>query len=478
MAVAGERAEMTAERSGRSRARWRRVRDRLLVHAIALVGLAGLVAGVYFAIVLGLGRRPTGDEGTLLVAAMAAAAVVALVYAATRERLTRFASRLVYGERPPPSDVLRAFGGRMTRALPLEEFLLQLAELLHRTLALTAAEVWTASAGMLERTGSDPERGRATLSITPPEEAVLARAGVCGPAWLQVWLPELLAGREGAELRIAPIVHSGELFGLIVAERQPDGEPFDDDEESALADLARQVGLMLRNVRLDSALQASLDELRRRAEELRASRARVVAAADAERRRIERDLHDGAQQHLMALAINLRLARELADSDPAQAAAVLEEVGNAVQEALDELRDLAHGIFPPLLADRGLCEALVAAARRAERGVRVDAQGVGRYEPEVEATVYFCCLEALQNVAKHAGDAACATVRIWEEEEGLRFEIADDGFGFDAAHRSHGAGLTNMTDRLGAIGGSLRVESAPGAGTRVLGAIPLPGRRS
>jgi signal transduction histidine kinase len=149
-----------------------------------------------------------------------------------------------------------------------------------------------------------------------------------------------------------------------------------------------------------------------------------------------------------------------------------------VQEALDELRDLAHGIFPPLLADRGLCEALVAAARRAERGVRVDAQGVGRYEPEVEATVYFCCLEALQNVAKHAGDAACATVRIWEEEEGLRFEIADDGFGFDAAHRSHGAGLTNMTDRLGAIGGSLRVESAPGAGTRVLGAIPLPGRRS
>ena len=206
--------------------------------------------------------------------------------------------------------------------------------------------------------------------------------------------------------------------------------------------------------------------------ELRASRTRLVMAADAERRRIERDLHDGAQQHLVGLAVHLRLARDLADSEPAKAMEMLDSLGDVVQDALEELRDLAHGIYPPLLQDRGLAEALAAAAGRATIRTRVDAEGIERYEPDVEATVYFCCLEALQNAAKYAGDSAIAAVRIREEAGGLLFEVSDDGAGFDAAQTRAGMGLTSMRDRVGALGGSLRVESASGAGTSITGLIP------
>ncbi len=192
-----------------------------------------------------------------------------------------------------------------------------------------------------------------------------------------------------------------------------------------------------------------------------------------ERRRIERDLHDGAQQHLIGLAVHLRLARDLAESEPAKAQEILGALGDDVQEALDELRDLAHGIYPPLLQDRGLAEALAAAAGRAPMRTRVEVSGIRRYEPDVEATVYFCCLEALQNAAKYGGDGATATVRVREEVDSLAFEVADDGAGFDMKDRRTGVGMTNMRDRVGAIGGSLQVESAPGHGTTISGLIPL-----
>ncbi|MCU1449050.1 MAG: hypothetical protein JWP02_1220, partial [Acidimicrobiales bacterium] len=141
---------------------------------------------------------------------------------------------------------------------------------------------------------------------------------------------------------------------------------------------------------------------------------------------------------------------------------------------VQQLRDLAHGIYPPLLMDRGLPEALSAAAGRAVLSTEVDAEGIGRFTPEVEAAVYFCALEALQNAGKHAGEGATATIRVWQEEGGLLFEVADNGAGFDPASRPHlGAGFTNMSDRVGAIGGSISVQSAPGKGTRISGRIPL-----
>ena len=447
--------------------------DRFLAATISLAGLASVVAAVYLAIVLGLGRVPSDDEKTLLVLSMVAAGLAALLYIPTRSRLQNIATRLIYGERHAPDEVIRSFGSRLSRAIPLDELMLQMAESLRKTLGLDVAEVWTGTGGRLERTVSDPERPHDKLTLEAAEQQVVARAGVSGPAWVKVWLPKLLA-HEDQQLRVAPITHSGELLGLIVVRRHPDRGLFDQEEERIVIELARQVGLALHNVRLDSALQASLDELRQQAAALQASRARIVAAADGERRRIERNLHDGAQQYLVALAVKVGLAKTLLGSDAAQATELLNELGGDVQETLDELRRLAHGIYPPLLADRGLAEALRSAGERSPVHVTVDATGVGRYSQEIEAAIYFCALEALQNVGKYAGQGVHANVRVWEQEGGLLFEVSDNGVGFDVRNSKLGAGFTNMNDRVGAIGGTLRVESAPGQGTKVSGAIPLP----
>jgi signal transduction histidine kinase len=447
--------------------------ERLVAPAISLVGLTALVAAVYLLVVVGLARAPTPDERTLLVLSIVAAGISALLYVPARRRLSAFSNRLVHGARQPPDELIRTFGARLSRALPLEELLLQLAESLRSTFALEAAEIWTGSGGLLERVVSEPDRGAATMRLTPSEEAVLARSGVSGPARVAVWLPQLLADRGDAVVRVAPIAHLGEFFGLIVAERSAEADPFDEPAEKVLAELARQLGLALRNVRLDSDLQVSLAELRRQAEELRLSRARVVAAADAERRRIERDLHDGAQQHLVALEANLGAVGALIDSDPEQAQAIVGELRGAVRDAMQDFRDLAHGVYPPLLQDRGLPEALANAARRAAIPTRLEASAGGRYDPEIEATVYFCCVEALQNAAKYAGEGARATTRLYETEDALLFEVTDDGSGLDPARTARGAGLTNMRDRIEAIGGDLRIESNLGRGTRVVGTIPL-----
>jgi signal transduction histidine kinase len=452
--------------------------DHVLARTIALAGLAVLVVAVYFVVVLGLGRVPDEREGGLLALSMAAAAVAALLHPPAQRRLARFAARCVYGERQQPDDTLRTFGSRLSRAVPLDELLLQMAESLQRSMGLSAAEVWIGSEGTLDRAVSVPERGPARLRLGAAEEPVMVRAGVCGPAWLRVWAPALLVDRDGdAPLRLAPIAHSGQLLGLIVVERVAGAAGFNPEDERLLTELARQAGLALHNLKLDSALQASLDEVRRQATELQTSRRRIVATADAERRRIERNLHDGAQQHLVALAVKLRLARQFADRDLDKARAMLDQLGGDLTAAIDELRALAHGIYPPLLMDRGLVDALGAAARRSALPTEVRAGEVGRYVQEIEAAVYFCCLEALQNAGKHAGDGATCVVSVREEAGGLLFEVADDGAGFDLTARGTGAGFINMGDRVGAIGGSVNVESTPGRGTRVYGVVPVEGRR-
>ena len=246
--------------------------ERLVAPAISLVGLTALVAAVYLLVVVGLARAPTRDERTILVLSIAAAGISALLYVPARRRLSDFSNRLVHGARQPADELVRTFGARLSRALPLEELLLQLAESLRGALSLEAAEIWTGSGGVLERLVSEPDRGPATLRLSAAEEAVVVRSGVSGSARVAVWLPQLLADRGDAVLRVAPIAQSGELFGLIVVERAPEAEPFDEPAEKVLAELARQLGLALRNVRLDSELQVSLAELRRQAEELRLSR--------------------------------------------------------------------------------------------------------------------------------------------------------------------------------------------------------------
>jgi signal transduction histidine kinase len=232
-----------------------------------------------------------------------------------------------------------------------------------------------------------------------------------------------------------------------------------------LTDLASQAGLVLRNVALTSELLARL-------EELKASRQRLVAAQDEERRRLERNLHDGAQQHLVALKTRMSLAKKLIERDGTKAAELLTNLEADASEALETLRDLARGIYPPLLADQGLAVSLEAHARKVQVPVDVEAHNVRRYPQETEAAVYFCCLEALQNVAKYA-EASYVTVTLEESDSRLRFSVTDDGRGFDPATTAKGSGSQNMADRLEALGGSVTIDSGPGRGTTVRGELPV-----
>jgi len=223
--------------------------------------------------------------------------------------------------------------------------------------------------------------------------------------------------------------------------------------------------MALQNQRLETELRSSLRELK-------ASRSRIMSAADEERRRIERDLHDGAQQRLLALAIELELAGELVTSDPDKGAKRLRELVEDVNEAMADIRSLASGLYPSILLERGLVAALSEAAAACPVPTTLTAEGLGRYAPEIEGAVYFCCREALQNAAKHAEGARTVVIKLWEAEA-VHFEVRDDGAGLPHGHRSEGAGITNMRDRIGAMGGTLAIESHPGTGTRVMGAVPV-----
>ena len=447
--------------------------SRSLVQVLAVFGFVVVVSAIYLVVVLGLGHAPkTKGDKEVLALAMVASGVAALIFVPVRQRFLDSATRFVYGSREAPDEVLRTFGSRLTRAIPMDELLLQLAESLRKTMSLTSAEVYTGTGEVLDRTASVPDLGPGSLVVSPRERPVVTRAGVSGTAWASVWLPALLHGREQEQIRVAPVSHGGDLLGLIVVERPHEANTFSEEDDRVLADLARQVGLALHNSQLDTALQTTLDEVRKQADELRQSRARIVASGDAERRRVERNLHDGAQQHLVALAVNLRLARDIIVDDQEAGLEMLEQLAGEVQETIQELRELAHGIYPPLLVDSGLVEALRAAANRSPLTVDIQAEGIGRYAPETEAAVYFCCLEALQNAAKHAPDAF-VELRLWEESGGLLFTVTDDGPGFDPEKARRGHGYTNMADRLGAIGGTVRWDSEIGKGSQVRGSVPL-----
>jgi signal transduction histidine kinase len=240
----------------------------------------------------------------------------------------------------------------------------------------------------------------------------------------------------------------------------PANDPLNPSKERLASDLASQAGLVLRNVRL--------------IEELRASRQRIVAAQDERAKQIERNIHDGAQQQLVALAVQLKLARTMVDRDPTKVASMLDALQTSAGGALEDLRDLARGIYPPLLADKGLAAALEAQARKSPIPVGIEPDGIGRYSQDVESAVYFSVLEALNNVAKYAG-ASTTTVRLRQDDGHLIFEVVDDGHGFDPSATGYGTGLQGMADRLDAIGGSVEVESRPGGGTRVTGRIVVGG---
>ena len=410
--------------------------DIVLNKALVFGAIAAGITALYVAVVVGVGAAvgTRGEENVGL--SVAATALVAVAFQPLRAWARRVANRLVYGRRATPHEVLSVLGERIADAYSLDEVLPRLAQLVTEATAASRAEVWI-------RVG-DAMRPAAAWPHDPEPGIVIPMSDGEVPLF------------PGAE-QTFPVRHQAELLGAI-AVAAPQNEPLSSADERLLVDLASHAGLVLRNVRL--------------IEELRASRQRLVTAQDQERRRIERNLHDGAQQELVALAVKVRLARTVLDSDRAQADSMLEELQSDVGGALENLRDLARGIYPPMLADNGLSSALRAQAQKAALPVEVEGEGIGRYPMEVESAVYFCVLEALQNVAKYAG-ASKARIRLAENDGRLEFSVSDDGAGFDVATAASGAGTTNMTDRLEALGGRLRIESRPGHGTTVSGSIPV-----
>jgi signal transduction histidine kinase len=284
---------------------------------------------------------------------------------------------------------------------------------------------------------------------------------MAGPGGEGAGVPAVpVSGQEPPQLpgdASVPIIHRGDLLGAITI-AMPAAEPLSPAVQQLLADVAAQAGLALANAGL--------------IEDLRASRHRLVTAQDEARRRLERDIHDGAQQHLVALAIKLRLAETTAPDFP-DVQKALAELREDATVALENLRDLARGIYPPLLADLGLTAALGAQARMSPIPVSIDADGIGRFPQETEAAVYFCCLEALQNIAKYAR-ASQARIALATHDNSLCFSITDDGAGYDTRRTPMGSGLRNMADRLAALGGQLQLRSAPGQGTTLTATLPLP----
>jgi signal transduction histidine kinase len=418
--------------------------DVVINRAVLFGALAVFITVVYVAIVAGVGTVVGGQASPLLSAA--AAAVVALAFQPARRWAQRFADRLVYGKRATPYEVLSEFSDRLGNTYANEELLPRMARALGEGTGAARADVWMRVGDELRPEAVWPDDAETRPSRPAPPE-----------------------GEEGvvtASSMFEPVRHHAESLGALSIEKRP-GESLTTTEQKLVRDLAAQAGLVLRNVGLT-------EDLRETIEQLRASRQRLVSAQDEERRKLERNLHDGAQQQLVALAVKLRLLEQLVERDPAQARSVAVQLQGDTTEALEELRDLARGIYPPLLADKGLVAALESQARKSVVPVTVEGDGVGRYAREAEAAVYFSCLEALQNVAKYAS-ASRATVTLSDGDGRLRFEVSDDGVGFDVASRSSGSGLQGIADRLAALDGEIEIRSVPGAGTTVVGVLPVSG---
>ncbi|MDP9302144.1 MAG: histidine kinase [Actinomycetota bacterium] len=407
--------------------------DIVINKAVVYGLLAAFGTGVYLLVVIAAGSL-IGYASNPVLSAIAAA-IVALAFQPARRRAQRLANRAVYGDRATPYEVLAELSSRFAGTYSLDDALPRLARVSAEAVGAESAAVWLASETEMRRAASWPH-----------SDIGGAREVVDGTL-----------DRAESKETVFEVRHQMELLGALSVV-MPTNESLGPAQQKLLTDVAAQAGLVLRNVVL--------------LEDLRASRKRIVAAQDERARKLERNIHDGAQQQLVALAVKLRLAKGILTKDPARVEAMLDELQNETKAALEDLRDLARGIYPPLLADKGLAVAIEAQAAKSLVKVRVDPDGVGRYSAEIEGAVYFCCLEALQNVAKYA-EASAAIVQLATDDGELRFSVADDGRGFDVTTTPSGTGLQGIADRLAALGGVVDVISTPGGGTTISGRLPI-----
>jgi len=405
--------------------------DLVISKAVLYGSLAVFITAVYTALVVGVGTL-AGNTRSPLLAALAAA-VVAVAFQPVRQRAGRLANRVVYGRRASPYQVLSEFAQRIGGTYAAGEVLPRMAQIVAAGTGAERVVVWL-------RVGEEirPE----AFSGGGADAAPLPVDGQEMPH-----LPD-------SDLSV-PVVNQGELLGAISI-KMPKGEPLRPAGRQLVADVASQAGLVLSNAGL--------------IEDLRSSRQRLVTAQDEARRRLERNLHDGAQQDLVALVIKARLGATA--EDLAQAREIFGELQTDAAGTLENVRDLARGIYPPLLADLGLSAALNAQASKSSLPVTVEADGIGRFAQDTEAAVYFCCLEALQNTAKYA-HATHARICLRAQNGTLSFTVSDDGVGYDSRHTAIGSGLRNMADRLAALGGRLEIRSAPSQGTTIAGHLPV-----
>jgi signal transduction histidine kinase len=413
--------------------------DLVFSRTVVYATLAVLITGVYVTVVVGLGSL-LGAGRSSLALSVAATGLVAIAFEPVRRRTTALANRVVYGRRASPYQVLSDLVSRLAAAEPTQGLLARMAKL------------------MAEGTGA----AQATVWLLDRQQLVAAAGWPSKPGPVPGGLVDDLPGV------VLPVVHEDELVGVLQVIK-PRGEAITPAERRLLSDLAGSVGLLLGNQRLTAALAA-------RAAELRASRRRLVKIQDLERRRLERDLHDGAQQHVVALKVQIGLAERIARSHAVDPVAdVLAEIACDAEIAVEEIRALARGIYPPLLESDGLMAALRSQVAGLSIPVTLTMDGIGRYPKDVESAVYFATLEAVTNALKHA--APTHIVLALSDDGGhLVMEVSDDGAGFDPDRNEEGTGLTSMRDRIEALAGEVHLTGVPGQGATLAARVPI-GRR-
>jgi signal transduction histidine kinase len=421
-------------------------RGRQREHLLVLAGLVAFVGAVYVAVVIVLGVLVGRSDAPSLLLSVAATVIVAVGFEPVRSRLRAWANSLSGRPHPLPYEVLTHFAPDSEASA--EETPLRMAKVLAAGVGARRVQVWLLAGGRLRLAAVHPESDG-----EPPAPPELSDE------------PTPVSGRHVRSVR-----HSGELLGVLVVE-QREGERLTPVEEELLDSLAAQAGLVLRNLGLTADLHCQLLDVSARADLLRMSRRRVVASEDVERQLLERDIHDGAQQQLVALAVNIRLVQSLLTRSPDQAGELLESLDQSVEQAVADLLEVVGG-GPRLLAQAGLAAALRSAAGSSPLPVTLVSSRLGRYPAHVELALYFCCMEALQNVAKHAA-AHAAVIELHGDERSVTACVRDDGRGFDL-HGSGKGGLRHMAERIEEVGGALSIRSDRRNGTTVRAEVPLP----